>query len=415
MDNLTVICIGHVDAGKSTLCGGILLATGAVDERTIAKYKKEAKERNRESWFLAYVMDTSEEERERGISIDVGRANFATEKRRFTLLDAPGHKNYVPAMIAGVSHADVAILVVSARKNEFESGFDKQGQTREHALLAFTIGIRKLVVVVNKMDDAGWDMARFDEIVAKLSPYLKNVGYKVKRDVAFLPIAALSGLGVTSKREGSSCLLDLLEDIVIEGRDPEAPLRVTVDSSYADRGTWVLGKVESGTLLRNQTVVLSPSGTVARVSEIVNVEKQENVVGPGEIVQIKLDTEGVPRGVVLSTERFGGKHFSATIKLLEMLEHRNIFTAGYTGVLHAHTASSECVVTKIMWKHDIETGKAINAPCMYAKSGEIITVRIELSGPMALEPYDTRPALGRITIRDEGKSIAVGKVKRIIG
>ncbi len=152
-EHLNVVNIGHVDAGKSTLCGSILVATGMVDKRTIEKYEKEAKERNRESWYLAYIMDTNEEERQRGKTVEVGTANFATEKKRFTILDAPGHKNYVPAMIAGASHADVGVLVISSRKGEFESGFEKQGQTREHAMLAFTIGIRKLIVAINKLDD----------------------------------------------------------------------------------------------------------------------------------------------------------------------------------------------------------------------------------------------------------------------
>jgi peptide chain release factor subunit 3 len=158
------------------------LQTGQVDERTIQKYEKEAKEKNRESWYLAYILDTSEEERAKGKTVEVGRAHFNTTKKRYTLLDAPGHKNYVPNMIGGASQADVGVLVISARKGEFEAGFDRGGQTREHAMLAKTLGIQKLIVLVNKMDDphVKWDKGRYDEIEGKLTPFLKKCGFNMK-------------------------------------------------------------------------------------------------------------------------------------------------------------------------------------------------------------------------------------------
>lgn len=152
-DHLNVVFIGHVDAGKSTLGGQILYLTGGVDKRTIEKYEREAKDKNRESWYMAYIMDTNEEERTKGITVEVGRAKFETDKRRYTILDAPGHKNYVPNMIMGAAQADVAVLVISSRKGEYETGFEKGGQTREHAQLAKTLGVVKLIVVVNKLDD----------------------------------------------------------------------------------------------------------------------------------------------------------------------------------------------------------------------------------------------------------------------
>lgn len=151
-DHLNVVFIGHIDAGKSTLAGQILYLTGGVDKRTIEKYEKEAKEKNREGWYMAYIMDTNEEERTKGITVEVGRAHFQTEKKRYTILDAPGHKNYVPNMIQGACQADVAILLISARKGEFETGFERGGQTREHAQLAKTLGVARLIVVVNKLD-----------------------------------------------------------------------------------------------------------------------------------------------------------------------------------------------------------------------------------------------------------------------
>merc|ERR1711957_724366 len=172
--HMNVVFIGHVDAGKSTTCGNILFLCGCVDDRQVEKYQKEAKDKNRESWFLAYIMDTNEEEKAKGKTVEVGRATFATENKRFTILDAPGHKSYVPNMIAGASQADVGVLIISARKGEFETGFERGGQTREHATLAKTLGIDRLIIGINKMDDPSvkWDKGRYDEIVKKLSAFI---------------------------------------------------------------------------------------------------------------------------------------------------------------------------------------------------------------------------------------------------
>ena len=195
LEHLNVVFIGHVDAGKSTVCGQILYSTGQVDDRTIEKYEREAKEKNRQSWFLAYIMDTNEEERAKGKTVECGRAIFATEKKRYTILDAPGHKNFVPNMIIGAAQADVGILVISARKGEFETGFEKGGQTREHAMLAKTLGVRQFLVLVNKMDDTDWDQGRFNEIEGKVSPFLKGLGFNMK-NVKYVPGSGITGEGV---------------------------------------------------------------------------------------------------------------------------------------------------------------------------------------------------------------------------
>jgi peptide chain release factor subunit 3 len=197
-ENINLVFIGHVDAGKSTLSGNILYLTDNVDKRTIERYEREAKARSRESWFLAFIMDTSEEERAKGKTVEVGRAHFSTPAKRYTILDAPGHKNYVPNMIAGAAQADVGVLVISARRGEFETGFERGGQTREHALLAKTLGVKYLVVVVNKMDEptVRWSQDRYDECCSKLKPFLKQCGYTIKKDVRFIPISGLNGANV---------------------------------------------------------------------------------------------------------------------------------------------------------------------------------------------------------------------------
>ena len=160
----SIVFIGHVDAGKSTICGNLMYLMGVVDERVIEKYKREAKEKGRDSWWLAYVMDSSDEEKAKGKTVEVGKAYFETKSKKFTVLDAPGHKNYVPNMIMGAAMADIGALVISARKGEFEAGFEKDGQTREHAQLAKSLGVQKLVIIVNKMDQVGWAKSRYEEI-----------------------------------------------------------------------------------------------------------------------------------------------------------------------------------------------------------------------------------------------------------
>lgn len=203
----SLVCIGHVDAGKSTISGNLMYLMGAVDDRTIQKYKQEAKEKNRESWWLAYVMDENEEEKAKGKTVEVGRANIETPKKRWTLFDAPGHKNYVPNMIMGASMADFGALIISAKKGEFEAGFDMEGQTREHIQLAKSLGIYKLVVAVNKMDEPSvkWSKERFTEIVTALKPFLTSTGYDVEKDIVFVPLSGLNGTNIKDPIPAGVC------------------------------------------------------------------------------------------------------------------------------------------------------------------------------------------------------------------
>lgn len=259
----------------------MLVVTGQVDTRTMARYEREAKELKRDSWFLAFIMDTNEEERSRGKTVEVGRAEFETDTRRFTVLDAPGHANYVPDMINGAAQADIGVLVVSARRGEFEAGFERQGQTREHALLAKTLGIRKLVVAVNKMDeptavtkDGKWNEERYNQIITKLKPFLrKRCGFAVRKDCYFLPMAGITGENLLKRVSPDMCswyngpsLLEILDTIPLGDGNPDGPLRVPILDRYSDRGLTAMGKVESGTLFKGQQIVISPTRETATVS-----------------------------------------------------------------------------------------------------------------------------------------------------
>jgi peptide chain release factor subunit 3 len=435
-EHLNLVFIGHVDAGKSTLSGSILYITENVDKRTIERYEKEAKERNRDSWFLAFIMDTNEEERAKGKTVEVGKAHFDTNVKRYTILDAPGHKNYVPNMIMGASQADVGMLVISARKGEFETGFDRGGQTREHALLAKTLGVSYLVVVVNKMDEptVKWSKARFDECVTKLRPFLKGCGFVIKREVKFIPISGLTGANVKDEVDPSVCswwkkswesgennttvgtLLGLLDSLEIQGRDSAAPLRIPILDRYTDRGTIAMGKVESGVVRPGMKVTLMPTRTVFKVDAVWSNEDPVAAARPGENVLLKLNgagTEDVRKGYVACTDppcRAVDK-IICQIAVVDMPENTRIMTAGFQAILHAHCCEEECTIVKIF--------ETTNSKGLVVKGARFVSVgmkcicMISVERAIPVETYDDYPFLGRFTLRTEGKTIAIGKITKL--
>ncbi|CAO3567843.1 unnamed protein product [Mortierella alpina] len=297
-EHVNVIFIGHVDAGKSTMGGRILEASGMIDKRTLEKYEKEAKEAGRDSWYLSWALDTNVEERAKGKTVEVGRAYFETDTRRYTILDAPGHKTYVPSMIGGTAQADVAVLVISARKGEFETGFEKGGQTREHAVLAKNGGINKLVVVINKMDDptVAWSKARYDECVEKLSPFLKSNRYNLKTDVMFMPVSGYTGANIKRGIDPKDCdwysgpsLLDYLDSIKISERNISAPFRMPVSDKYKDMGSMVVGKIEAGSLKKGAHVLMMPNAAKIEVQAIYNeLEEEIPAAAVGDNVRLRL-------------------------------------------------------------------------------------------------------------------------------
>lgn len=434
-EHLNLVFIGHVDAGKSTLSGSILYLMGMVDARTIERFEREAKQRNRESWFLAFILDTSEEERAKGKTVEVGRAHFETPKNRYTILDAPGHKNYVPNMISGATQADVGVLVISARKGEFETGFEKGGQTREHALLAKTLGVQYLVVVINKMDDptVEWDQGRFEECVGKLKPYLKQVGYVIKKDVKFIPISGLAGDNVLNEVPAEKCpwwsklyttgahntttptLISTLDALAISNRNPDAPLRIPCLDRYLERGCVVLGKVESGTLRVGDEVVFAPTKKRAKVDEIVIGETKVRSAKPGENVLMKfqLNVEDIQKGYVIchpTSLCSAVTEIKVQLMLVDMLEHRPIFSPGYECVMHTHTVEIEVICAELI--SVIDKGKQMRRP--FARTGQMCTARLVMSLHTCMETFEKMPSMGRLTLRDEGKTIAIGKILEVI-
>jgi peptide chain release factor subunit 3 len=436
-EHIHIVFIGHVDAGKSTLSGNILYLTDNVDKRTIERYEREAKELNRESWFLAFVMDTNEEERAKGITVEVGRANFETQKKRYTILDAPGHKNYVPNMIMGASQADVGILVISARRGEFETGFERGGQTREHAMLAKTLGVSYLIVVINKMDDrtVGWDKKRFDECVNKLRPFLKGCGYKIKKEVKFLPISGLQGHNVMVEVDTKICpwwkqcyssaennttaptLFSLLDSLEMTERDPTAPVRVPVLDRYHDRGTIVMGKVESGTIRPGLKVTMMPTRNTYKIDGVWVKDQPVAAARPGENVLIKIGggcgLEDAQKGyVICSTPPCRAvKKMICDIALLDMPDNTRIFTAGFQCMWHAHTCEEEATIVKL-FETTNSKGVLMKEPT-FASVGMRVKCMIEVHRTVPVETYHDAPFLGRFTLRTEGKTIAIGKIVKL--
>ncbi|BGP27245.1 translation termination factor GTPase eRF3 [Rhodotorula toruloides] len=424
--HLNIVFIGHVDAGKSTMGGNILYLCGMVDKRTLEKYEREAKEAGRESWYLSWALDSTSQEREKGKTVEVGRAYFETDVRRYTILDAPGHKNFVPSMISGAAQADVAVLVISARKGEFETGFEKGGQTREHAMLVKTAGVQKLVVVVNKMDDptVNWDKARYDEIVTKLSPFLKGTGYNMKTDVTFIPVSGFTGANIKEPVdrkvapwvEGTS-LLTFLDAMPLMDRKNNAPLMMPISEKYGDMGCVVVGKVESGKVRKNQDLFLMPNKTPVQVAAIFNeMEEEVSLALCGDNVRIRLrgieDTD-VNVGFVLTDPKKPVHTVQQFEAQLVILDTKNIITAGYSAVMHVHTASEEVTLSALLHYYDKKTGRKSRRPPQFAKKGMKIIARIDVAGPICIEKFSDHPQLGRFTLRDEGKTIGIGKVTRL--
>ncbi|TFY77994.1 hypothetical protein EWM64_g6019 [Hericium alpestre] len=426
-EHLSVVFVGHVDAGKSTMGGNILFVTGMVDKRTMEKYEREAKEAGRESWYISWALDSTPQERLKGKTVEVGRGYFETARRRYTILDAPGHKTYVPSMISGAAQADVAILVISARKGEFETGFEKGGQTREHIMLVKTAGVNKIVIVINKMDDptVEWSKARYEEIKERLSPFVRQAGYNLKTDVTWLPISAQTAANLKDRVSKSVCpwwdgpsLLEHLDQMPMVDRKMMAPLMMPISEKYKDLGTVAVGKIESGHVRKGDSLTLMPNRVSVEVAAMYNeMEDEVNMAVSGDNVRIRLrgvDDEDLSPGFVLTSPAkpvHAVRQFEAQ---LAILEHKNIICAGYSAVMHVHTLAEEVTLAALLHYFDKATGRKSKKPPQFAKRGQRVVALIETTAPICIERFQDYPQLGRFTLRDEGRTIAIGKVTKLI-
>lgn len=427
-ETVNVIFCGHVDAGKSTIGGQIMYLTGMVDKRTLEKYEREAKEKNRETWYLSWALDTNIEEREKGKTVEVGRAFFETEKKHFVILDAPGHKGFVPNMIGGASQADIAVLVISARKGEFETGFERGGQTREHAMLVKTAGVKYLVVLINKMDDptVNWDVERYNEIKDKLVPYLKKCGFQPGKDTYFMPASGYTGAFIKEAPEESicnwyrsPCFIEYLETLPIPNRSVNGPLRMPIFDKYKDMGTVVMGKIECGMIKQNEKFTLMPNKVKVEVTNIYIEDEEADSAICGENVKLKLkgvEEEDISSGFVLCDLKdvcHVGKIFDAQVIILEC---PSIICPGFNSIMHIHASTVEVQLKVIIGTVDKKTGEKDfkNRP-RFVKQDQIAICRFEIMGSVAcMEPFKLFAQLGRFTLRCESKTVAVGKVLKVV-
>jgi len=425
-EHLNIVFIGHVDAGKSTISGQVLLLTGMVDQRLIEKYTAEAAEKNRSSWYLAYIMDTNDEERAKGKTVEVGRAHFNTEKKRYTILDAPGHKNFVPQMIMGVAQADIAVLVISSRKGEFEAGFEKSGQTREHALLAKTLGVKKLIIVVNKMDDPTtlWKKERYDSIVEQIGKYLRLIGFG-SNDTVYLPVSGYTGSNIKLPVSSDDCpwwkgstLLDTLDSMQPLERMDELYLRIPLLDRYKESGkTILMGKIETGVLRTGDELICNPNNIKMVAQQIQNDEFLISVAKPGENVKlvVKVSTaeeEFITKGCVvahLGHPAVVTTDIVAQIVIVQFPPNKKLFTAAYQCVLHLGTACEDIKVIRLL-DHVDKQGNSIQKLPTHVIQNSIVIAHLNIAKPMCVEKYEDYAQLGRFTLRDEGVTIGFGKV-----
>jgi elongation factor 1-alpha len=421
--HVNLVVIGHVDSGKSTSTGHLIYKCGGIDERTIAKFEKEAEEMGKASFKYAWVLDKLKAERERGITIDIALWKFESADSVFTIIDAPGHRDFIKNMITGTSQADVAILMIASPSGEFEAGWSKEGQTREHALLAFTMGVKQMIVCCNKMDAKGADYKedRYNEIKAEVSGYLKQVGYKVET-VPFIPISGWVGDNMLEMSTNmpwykGQYLLQALDAIKPPKRPVLKPLRLPLQDVYkiSGIGTVPVGRVETGVIKPAMTVTFGPFGTSTEVKSVEMHHEQVAEAIPGDNVGFNvkgLSVKDIKRGFVASDSKnvpaADTEWFKAQVIVMN---HPGQIMNGYAPVLDCHTSHIACKFTEIENKMDKRTGKVTEEFPKSIKSGDAAIVRLTPSKPMVVEAFSEFPPLGRFAVRDMKQTVAVGVVK----
>jgi len=417
--HINIMTAGHVDAGKSTLIGRILYEAGAIREEELRKLKEVATQLKKETFEFAFVMDTVKEERERGLTIDIMHRPFETQKWFFTIIDAPGHRDFVKNMITGASQADAALLVVSAKQGE-----GIQEQTKEHTWLLRVLGIQQIIVVLNKMDAANYDEKRFNELKNEVTTLLKSVGFKVDT-IPFVPLSAYNGDNVTKKSEKMAwykgeTLAQTLDSTIKEPEKPtQKPLRLPIQDVYSITGvgTVPVGRVETGIMKMNDKLIFEPSGVVGEVKSVEVHHQQISEAKPGDNVgfnvrgvdksQIKRgDVAGHPDNPPTVVKEFTGQ--------IIVLQHPTVITAGYTPVFHCHTASVACTIEEIIAKVDPKTGAVVQEKPDFIKTGDAARIKVKPLRPFVIEKQSEFPELARFAIRDMGMTVAAGVCLEVV-
>jgi len=424
-DRLNLVVIGHVDSGKSTSTGHLIYKCGGIDERTIAKFEKEAEEMGKASFKYAWVLDKLKAERERGITIDIALWKFESEKSGFTIIDAPGHRDFIKNMITGTSQADVAILMIASPSGEFEAGWSKEGQTREHALLSFTMGVKQMIVCCNKMDAKGADykQERYDEIKSEVGLYLKQVGYKLET-VPFIPISGWVGDNMLEPSTNmpwykGPYLLQALDAIKPPKRPILKPLRLPLQDVYkiSGIGTVPVGRVETGVIKPNMTCTFGPLGTTTDVKSVEMHHESVHDATTGDNFAFNvlyLAVKHLKRVYVCSDSKIDPAcETEMFVAQTIVMNHPGQISSGYSPVLDCHTAHVACKFKNIDQKMDRRSGKVLEENPKFVKTGDACMVTLEPTKPLCVESFAEYPPLGRFAVRDMRQTVAVGVIKSV--
>ncbi len=424
--HINLVVIGHVDSGKSTSTGHLIYKCGGIDKRTIEKLEKESAEMGRASFKYAWVMDKLKASRERGITIDISLWQFETAKYHFTIIDAPGHRDFIKNMITGTSQADCAIMMVASPQGEFEAGISKEGQTREHALLAFTLGVKQMIVCVNKMDEktVNFSEDRYNEIKKEVSDFLKKVGYKPDT-IPFIPISGWNGDNMLERSANTGwykgpTLLEALDKIEPPKRPTEKPLRLPLQDVYkiGGIGTVPVGRVETGILKPGMSVTFAPVGVTTEVKSVEMHHQSIPEAIPGDNVGFNvkgLSVKDIKRGYVCGdTKNDPPKEVETFLAQVIIMNHPGQIENGYTPVLDCHTAHIACKFAEIQSKIDRRTGKATEEEPKFIKTGDSAMILLKPTKPMCVETFTDYPPLGRFAVRDMKQTVAVGVIKETI-
>ena len=423
--HVNLVVIGHVDAGKSTSTGHLIYKCGGIDKRTIEKFEKEAAELGKSSFKYAWVLDKLKAERERGITIDISLWKFETGKYHFTIIDAPGHRDFIKNMITGASQADVALLMIASPQGEFEAGIAKEGQTREHALLAFTLGVKQMIVCVNKMDEktVNFSEDRYNEIKKELEDYLKKVGYNPAK-IPFIPISGWNGDNMLEKSPNLTwfkgpTLIEALDALIPPKRPIDKPLRLPLQDVYkiGGIGTVPVGRVETGVLKPGMTVAFAPTGVTTDVKSVEMHHESLPEAIPGDNVGFNVkgvSVKDIRRGNVCSDAKNDPARETVSFYAqVIILNHPGQISNGYCPVLDCHTAHIACKFSEIKSKIDRRTGSVLEEAPKSVKSGDCAMVTLHPNKPMCVESFQEYPPLGRFAVRDMKQTVAVGVIKSV--
>lgn len=422
---INLVVIGHVDAGKSTLMGHLLYRLGQVSKRTMHKFEQDSKKLGKASFMFAWVLDETPEERNRGITMDVAQSKFETAHRSVVLLDAPGHKDFIPNMITGAAQADVAILVVDSTRGEFETGFETGGQTREHTMLIRSLGVSQVAIAVNKMDNVNWDEERFKEVKSKMSSFLKTVGFK-ENDVIFVPCSGLTGENLVSSPEtpelkcwySGSTLLNVIDKFQPPERPIDKSLRMSINDVFkgVTGGFSLAGKIESGFIKTGDKVLVMPAGEQGFIKGITidDSSVQHAFAGDQIITQISgIDITNVLSGsMVCDIER--------PVKVTSLFESRLVIfnvsipiTKGFPVILHYQSMSEQVVIKNLISQLNRSTGEVIRKRPRCLTKNSSAVVEIEVNRPICIELFKDFKDLGRFMLRYAGSTIAAGLVTNL--